>query len=204
VEFALFTQHVTFHLADSLPKAVLQRLEAELGQLPVNKRSAERRKRLDAWMDAGHGSCLLGDPVIAAETQAALLSFHLQRYRLFAWVVMPNHVHVLFHPLDDWTVAKIVASWKKFTARKITDFLLQAGKEPRTPIWHREYWDRYIRDEGHFAQAIEYILLNPTRAGLVKRLELWPWSSAFPGNADLLIGAEKNANREIGAPGKEP
>jgi hypothetical protein len=53
------TQHVTFHLADSLPKTVLLRLEAELKTFPAEKRDVERRKRIDAWIDAGHGSCIL-------------------------------------------------------------------------------------------------------------------------------------------------
>jgi len=61
-------QHVTFHLADSLPRAALQRLPGELLLAPVEKREAERRKRIDAWMDAGHGSCILRDPKIELDT----------------------------------------------------------------------------------------------------------------------------------------
>src|SRR5450759_2591517 len=53
------TQHVTFHLADSLPQTVLLRLEAEMKALPAEKRDVERRKRVDAWIDAGHGSCVM-------------------------------------------------------------------------------------------------------------------------------------------------
>src|SRR5207302_7550116 len=50
------TQHVTFHLADSLPKDLLDRMEAELRALPEKRREVERRKRIEAWIDAGHGS----------------------------------------------------------------------------------------------------------------------------------------------------
>ena len=192
------TQHVTFHLADSLPQTVLLRLDAELKFLPTDKRDAERRKRVDEWIDAGHGSCLLRKPAIAQMVQTSLLTFDSHRYRLLAWVVMPNHVHVLFEPMSQWTVAKIVASWKKFTARKICDdlarerqSLIGAVAHPGTPIsrlassspvWHREYWDRFIRDKTHLAQVIEYIHLNPVKAGLVVTPERWPWSSAYPGN----------------------
>ncbi len=108
-------QHVTFHLADSLPKTVLQELEAELKTLPAEKRDVERRKRVEAWIDAGHGSCVLREPNIAEIVQRSLLTFDSARYRLLAWVIMPNHVHVLFQPINGWTVAKIVAAWKKFT-----------------------------------------------------------------------------------------
>ena len=121
VESSEVIQHVTFHLADSLPQTVLLRLDAELKLLPIAKRDAARRQRIEEWIDAGHGSCVLRKPPIAAMVQAALLAFDNQRYRLLAWVVMPNHVHALFQPLDGWEAAKIVASWKKFTARKILD-----------------------------------------------------------------------------------
>ena len=179
------TQHVTFHLADSLPQTVLLRLEAELKTLPTEKRDVERRKRVDAWIDAGHGLCVLRKPGIADMVQGSLLAFDSQRYRLLAWVVMPNHVHVLFQPVNGWTVAKIVASWKKFTARKICDDGRDSGDGPGAPVWHREYWDRYIRDRGHLEQVVEYIHLNPVKAGLVVTAEKWRWSSAYFGAAGI-------------------
>jgi putative transposase len=199
-------QHVTFHLADSLPQTALLKLEAELKTLPAEKQDVERRKRVDAWIDAGHGSCILQNPGIASMVQGSLLAFDSERYRLLAWVVMPNHVHVLFQPINGWEVSKIVASWKKFTARRIhawerqspdwqqfRDFapgnanLLIGGSG--SVVWHREYWDRFIRNQRHFEQAVSYIHLNPVKAGLVATAEGWHWSSASPGNANLLIGA---------------
>ena len=203
-ESAEATQHVAFHLADSLPKTVLLRLEAELKTFPGEKRDAERRKRIDAWIDAGHGSCILRNPAIAGMAQQSLLRFDAERYRLLAWVVMPNHIHVLFQPMNGWSVAKIVASWKKFTASKIYDHHQRTGEGPRPPIWHREYWDRYIRNQDHFQQAIDDIHLNPVKAGLVGSAEAWPWSSAFPGKANLRIGEQQNAIMENGVPGTKP
>jgi len=200
------TQHVTFHLADSFPQTVLLRLEAELKTLPTEKRDVERRKRIDAWIDAGHGSCALRKPAIAGMVQGSLLAFDSQRYRLLAWVVMPNHVHVLFQPMNGWTVAKIVAAWKKFTARKICDDRRDSveGPNPNAPVWHREYWDRYIRDQTHLAQVLEYIHLNPVKAGLAITPESWRWSSAYPGNANLPIGGHRNAIQENGVPSRKP
>jgi len=169
---------VTFHLADSLPQAALQRFEAELQTLPADKQDAERRRRIESWLHAGYGSCLLREARIADMVQSSLLAFDAVRYRLLAWVVMPNHVHVHFEPMEEWTVAKIVASWKKFTARKICDAHRHVGAVVVAPIWHREYWDRYIRDDRHLRQAFEYVRMNPVKAGLVAMAEAWPWSSA--------------------------
>jgi REP element-mobilizing transposase RayT len=209
-------QHVTFHLADSLPKAVLERWAAELKRWPPDKQAVEQRQRVQAWLDAGHGSCVLRETEIAAMVQNSFLLFDGQRYRLHAWVVMPNHVHVLFQSLNGWTMAKIVASWKKFTARKICDYRRATGHanfpigngdpgDPN-PVWHREYWDRYMRDERHFQRAVEYIHQNPVKAGLVGKAEAWPWSSTYPGTANLPIGRTDvdNANQAIGDPSDDP
>ena len=196
-EGAETVQHVTFHLADSLPNEVLGRLDEEAREFPLDRRAIEFRQRIEAWIDAGHGSCLLREPPAAATVQSALLFFDGQRYKLMAWVVMPNHVHVLFHALPGWTVAQIVASWKKFTARKISagsppgnadlqigfghaaDLEIGVPGETASRFWHREYWDRYIRNERHFRQAVQYIHENPVKAGLVTKAEDWRWGSAF-------------------------
>ena len=227
VESAQLIQHVTFHLADSLPKEVVERLDAELKSLPVEKQDVERRKRVEAWLDAGHGSCVLREPGMATMVQNCFLFFDGQRYRLLAWVVMPNHVHVLFQPMEGWTVAKIVASWKKFTARKICDHrrnanlpigrgekagnanlpigrneeAIQENGDPNgAPVWHREYWDRYMRNENHLAQAIDYIHKNPVKARLVNTPKEWLWSSVGKAEANREDGVSE-ANREIGGPG---
>ena len=60
----------------------------------------------------------------------------------------------------------------------------------------REYWDRFIRDEQHFTAAIEYIHMNPVKAGLVEKAEDWYWSSAG--------GWGKEAELGLGDPGNEP
>jgi REP element-mobilizing transposase RayT len=170
---------VTFHLADSLPASVLARLEEELRTVPPERQDAERRKRIETWIDAGHGCCLLREPAAACLVQDALLCFDGVRYWLLAWVVMPNHVHVLFQPMEGWTMARIVTLWKSFTGRRLSSLLPASQRSNAVHrVWHREYWDRFIRDERHLHAAREYIHNNPVKAGLVRRPEEWEWSSA--------------------------
>ncbi|MBL0034464.1 MAG: transposase [Flavobacteriales bacterium] len=199
VESSQLLQHVCYRLADSLPEPVVQQMEDELKSLPPSLRDPEKERRVNAYLDAGHGSCVLRDPEIARLVERTFLHFHGQRYQIHAWCVMPNHVHVLFQPLGTWTMSKIVASWKSFTGRRISAFV-QTGLEPglggaglepggpggRSPglqpgatrIWQREYFDRYIRDEVQYANVVDYIHNNPVKAGLVAEPQQWASSSA--------------------------
>lgn len=176
----LVAQHVTFRLADSLPKEALARIKDKLRSLPAEQQEIERRQQIEELMDAGHGACLLRDPAVATIVEEALLRFHGERYRLHAWVVMPNHVHVLFKTLPGQEMAKIVWGWKSFTGKEIKATLRQAGawRSHEGPVWYREYWDRYIRSRLHYENAVRYIHDNPVKAGLTRLPEEWPWSSA--------------------------
>jgi len=177
------------HLADSLPKSAIERIDQMIGALPDEQRAVERRRRLHEWIDAGHGACVLSHDHCAKTVQDAFLHLDGQRYRLFAWMVMPNHFHVLFQPWNGWSMAKIVASWKKFTGRQLKAWI-RANQEIcvpgnaalpscESPLWHHEYWDRYIRNEKHFRDVVNYIEDNPVKAGLCKDPSQWKWSSAY-------------------------
>jgi len=181
-------QHVTFHLADSLPKDAVSRLMAEIELLDPDRKAIEKRIRLEALIDAGYGTCWLRRSDCARIVQDSLLHFDGERYRLLAWVVMPNHVHVLFQTLEGWSMDTVVASWKTFTANAIGRAVRQPNAS-QPHVWHPEFWDRFIRDAKHLASAIAYIHNNPVKAGLVTHPEDWPWSSAGraedAGNAGL-------------------
>ncbi len=159
-------QAITFRLADALPRAVLKRI-ASL------RDDAEKRRQLEHWMDAGLGACLLADPRCASIVQQALRYHDGSKYRLLAWCVMPNHVHVLIEPAEGVPLATILHAWKSYTAKRINRLLGRSGR-----LWQREYYDRYIRNDHHLAAVIRYIHHNPVKAGLVGTPEAWRFSSA--------------------------
>jgi len=183
------TQSITFRLSDSLPQTKLAQLRQELAHLPAEEQSLERRKRIDHWLDAGMGSCVLRHPAVARIMQETLLRFDGERYRLLAWCIMPNHVHALIEPQVE--LGKIVQSWKSYTARWVMQRRAELGLgAPREkPIWMREYWDRFIRDQKHLQAVTDYIHQNPVKAHLCPTPATWPWSSATPGNAEPQLGA---------------
>ena len=210
-------QMITYRLADSLPEETLKRLNAEIKALPSEKQETKRRIQIEDWIDAGHGSCILQKPKIAGLVIENWKYYSDERYDLIAYVVMPNHVHVLIRDYGIVPLAKIVQAWKGYTGKKIKELLgkdgdadhlvgnedaeqtlsgpgrnteraertlsgpgrkmgrARSGPGDCTSIWHREYWDRYIRDEKHLFSAVDYILENPIKAKLVKSIEKWPW-----------------------------
>jgi putative DNA methylase len=144
-----------------------------LANLGEAEQQLERRKRIEAALDAGHGACFLQQPDIAALVENALLHFDRERYRLHTWVVMPNHVHVLVTPFYGNSLSSLVHAWKSFTAKAANRLLGRKGA-----FWFEEYFDRAIRDDRHFARAVAYIENNPVQAGLCAQAADWPFGSA--------------------------
>ena len=161
-------QSVTFRLADALPAAVIERIYAE-----TEPGDAERLRRIERWLDAGHGACWLRQPAIGRLVEDALLYFDGARYRMLAWVVMPNHVHLVMETWEGHPLPQVVQSWKSFTAVAANRLLGREGT-----FWARDYFDRYVRDDGHLAAVVRYVEQNPVKAGLVARAEAWAFSSA--------------------------
>jgi putative DNA methylase len=92
---------------------------------------------------------------------------------LDAWVVMPNHIHVLIELMAEPTLDEILHSWKSYTSHEANKILRRHGS-----FWQDDYWDRFIRNQTHYDNAIGYIHQNPVKAGLCKCAEDWPRSSA--------------------------
>jgi REP element-mobilizing transposase RayT len=134
---------------------------------------ALERLRIESYLNQGMGPTWLRDPQIGALVENALLYFDDARYRLNAWVIMPNHVHVVMTPMGGTSVSRIVGSWKSFTASRANEILGRTGA-----FWQADYFDRYIRDGRYFAAAVSYVEQNPVAARLCAAPEQWPFSSA--------------------------
>ena len=86
---------------------------------------------------------------------------------------MPNHVHVVIEPDPLHGLGAIVQSWKSFTAKKANAILGRTGA-----FWRKDYFDRFMRNEEHYARTVDDVENNPVTAGLCQAPEAWPWSSA--------------------------
>lgn len=185
---------VTWRLDDAMPQEKLAEWEEEreawLKAHPepwdaVTAREYHRcfSNRLDEWLDAGHGSCVLKQSGIRKIVADALAHFDGQRYELAGYVIMPNHVHVLLRLKAGHALADILHSWKSFTAKAINKALNRTGA-----LWQPEYWDRLIRNERHLAASLGYICDNPVKAHLGDGMYSL-WSAGVP-PASLTIGGQ--------------
>jgi REP element-mobilizing transposase RayT len=93
-------------------------------------------------------------------------------FALCGYVLMPDHWHALIWPQHPVTISQVVHEIKRQSALKVNH-----KRTTRGPLWQRQFWDRFVRNEREFARRVDYMHSNPLRSGLVKRPEEWRWSS---------------------------
>lgn len=171
---------VTFRLADALPRHVLdswirerndiittaEHLGRELSDYEKRRLHELHSERVETFLDAGHGACVLREHAVAKIVADALHHFDGKRYDLHAWCIMPNHVHVVLATHKEHPLSGILHSWKSYTALIANRHLGRSGE-----FWQVEYYDHLIRDAEDFSHSIAYVLNNPSKAGLKN----WPW-----------------------------
>ena len=162
------TQFVTFQLHDSFPVT----RHAEWEMILREPDTSLKRRKIEAWLDRGHGECWLRRREVAELVETILAGADGRDYRMQAWVVMPNHVHIV---VDVWDVplVKLIGCWKGKASRLANELIRRNGK-----FWQEDYYDTLIRDDAHLKKAIHYTEQNPVRAFLAKTAREWLCCSA--------------------------
>jgi len=163
---------VAFRLADSIPQEKLRPLQEkrerwlathpepwdELSRSDYQSRFPDQ---IETWLDSGYGSCALARPEVRAALVGCLTRFEGTRLRLPASVIMPNHVHALIEPLIGNTLPELLKGIKGASAREANRLLGRSGT-----FWLDESYDHIVRDASEFEAFVNYIVANPTKAGL--------------------------------------
>jgi REP element-mobilizing transposase RayT len=122
----------------------------------------------------------IASPQLAASLRV-LNHFHQTRYDLIA-LSSPSHIHWLFRPLQTGPpqcrlanrhCELILHTVNSYSAHECKSLLEQSGA-----FWQGESYDHCVRDEGELERILDYIEMNPVKAGLCKYREDWPFSSA--------------------------
>jgi REP element-mobilizing transposase RayT len=162
------TIFLTWRLYGSLPRDVRRRLEGS--QQSAGKQFAIADRCLDTATD---GPRWLREPKVAECVRDVVLrGADMKQYVLHAYVLMPNHVHILLDPIVD--MPRIVRGIKGVSSRDANRVLGRVGK----PFWQDESFDHWIRSPAEFEKVRGYIERNPVQAGLAAKPEDWRWSSA--------------------------
>ncbi len=134
---------------------------------------AVQDKYFDCYQDTGN---LFINSKCAKVLENELHNFNGIMYELYAFTIMPNHVHFLCRPLlnssgEEYSLAIIMNRIKGRTARFINQEMNRSGS-----LWQKEYYDHYVRNEQELNNIVRYIVLNPMKAGLVDQPRLWKWT----------------------------
>lgn len=191
---------VTFRLAGSLPDHVVGELMEWRDQVKAEAQKApsqtERRKLLSQlglkyW---GHfdevlntaldGPMWLRRSEIAWIVAEAIHYRDTRSYSLYAFTIMPNHIHMLAAvERSNTSLNEILQSLKAFTARKCNKVLTREG-----PFWQHESYDHVIRAGPELGRMVRYIINNPVAAGLCKNWEDWAWTYVKDGMLEMSPG----------------
>ena len=161
---------VTFRLADSLPITAMKEFKAweeqkreefQYGKVKSafdDEIERERQNLIEKLSDKGHGKCILQRPDIRQVVWDTLLYYDKVRYWIHCFVIMPNHVHIIFECAEGYKMQDILSAWKFFSAHQINKILQRKGA-----IWQAESYDRIIRHNDHYDKVLNYIARNPLR-----------------------------------------
>jgi putative transposase len=143
-----------------------------LGNISPGKVFTAMDRRLDEaatgprWLQDERVAHVVADAFVFGEQRLGL-------YKLRAWVLMVNHVHILIYP--ETSLSRITKAIKNYSARQANAILGRTG----LPFWQDESYDHWVRGPEELTKIVRYIEKNPVVAGLVSRGEDWKWSSAF-------------------------
>ncbi|MDE6242885.1 MAG: transposase [Muribaculaceae bacterium] len=160
-------QFITFRQADSLPQERINDLKKDIAlfkSLNPEPWTTEIKRRYnnligqteERLLNKGFGSNRLKNPEIRRIVHDTLHYKADIDYQLLAYVIMPNHVHLLIKSIGDKTTPQILHSIKRFSAFKINRYLKATGK-----FWLAESFDRIVRNKEHLKHCVSYITENP-------------------------------------------
>ena len=115
--------------------------------------------------------------LLACEMAADILRVEWQNARLqHGWAIgryvfMPDHVHFFCAPYRDAKpLSMFMAKWKEWTSKRLNSELRLTNS-----LWQKEFFDHLLRSRESYGAKWHYVRENPVRAGLVAKVEEWPW-----------------------------
>lgn len=177
------TYFVTFRLKGSLPVSKIKELKNRKEFTVIPKTKEEKYKQdskflleYDKLLHANNRINYLKQPKIAAIVEYQLKKLDGKDYKLITYIVMPNHVHLVFNKLENArSVDKIMQEIKRMSAYYANKELNKSGY-----FWQGESYDHIVRSEDELYKIIKYVLKNPVKARFVKFWHEWKYTYLAP------------------------
>jgi putative transposase len=147
-----YYQFVTFRTNDSIDAYIASLLTN------TNLKSSHKQYKIDKYLDNSKNGAYLNGAVLAY-LYDFLKTNDKTTYELISFVIMPNHLHILFKQIKP--ISQTIKSLKARSAKEINLLLEKSGK-----FWASDYYDKVIRDDEHFAKVYKYIQNNALKANL--------------------------------------
>lgn len=200
------TYFITYRLKNSIPINILKELRERKEFNKAFKSKAEKYKsdkkffaEYDNILDKNSKIQFLKEPKVARIVCDSLHFYDKKEYGLICYTVMPNHVHLVFHLLEETQIGKSVlqnqSQIRKSASRNVTQTFqservslimksikgysaLESNKivNRKGSFWQSESYDHIVRDEDELLRIIKYVIYNPVKAGLVEKWEDWKFT----------------------------
>jgi len=146
--------------------------------VPVRDDTEAYRGRLPHLLKSGRmyyvTFCTVRRECLSANARDVVLASCIHDHDVLCWidcvVVMPDHVHLIVAPYEQASLSIVLKNMKSRSAIGVNRLMKRAGS-----LWQRESFDRIVRSTDNLERNRQYIFENPVRAGLVKRVEDYPW-----------------------------
>ena len=159
---------------------------------------------------------LTNDPFRRIVVDAIDKSRAAHGFEMLAYVIMPEHVHLVLWPPEIMKLGTVVGEIKRYAAKEILNNLSRADglllerltvtrdSVERRVLWQRRCYDHNCRTEKAVWEKVNYCHQNPVKRGLVQSAEDWEWSSyrwydayrEVPLQMDMAAGKDKPTSRE--------
>ncbi|MBK7106383.1 MAG: transposase [Ignavibacteriae bacterium] len=165
------TYFVTFRVKNSIPLDVLLQLNTKFNEVKLNAAANniyeinnEYFFEYDNLIHKYELGYYLNNFDLANVVKFEIHKFDKKEFKLICYSIMPNHVHLIFHLLENArNVGKIMQTLKRIAAFRMNCILNKTGS-----FWQSESYDHIVRNPDELEKLIEYVLMNPVKAGIVE------------------------------------
>ena len=171
---------LTLHVRGAIPLQAAQKIRASAVKVSRRESDSEYARKvkrifaaMDTWLDHSESASWLTMPSVADMLCESIeLRKRQGKWRPLHWVIMPNHLHVLYIG-GSIGMQELMHDFKRWTAMRANVLLDRQGKR----FWQEDWFDHWSRSADETDRIAHYIRNNPVRAGLVKSADDWRWSS---------------------------